>query len=514
MISSLRHTLHLLRIGFTLARYNALFGLNAVGAPRWLISLCYILARRDMQGREGERLAKALEKLGPTYIKIGQLLSTRADLIGEEIAHDLSYLRDSLPPFSAKKARAIIEAELDKSIDTIFSEFDDTPIAAASIAQVHFATTTNGDDVAVKILRPGIHEQFERDIELMEWLAHQAHKRLPHLKRLHPQEVVRTFVESMRMELDLLFEAAAAVELRENLIRDKELYIPRIDWQRTSGNVMTLERIEGIAISDVAALKEAGHDLQKLVEQAAVGFFNQVFRDGFFHADLHPGNLFVMKDGRIAAVDFGIMGRLDMDNRLFLADVLWGFLREDYYHVAKVHFDRAIVPPHYSVENFAQACRAIGRPIMDKPLDEISVAKLLGQLFNVAQQFEMELQPQLLLLQKTMMLSEGVGRMLMPDINMWRMAEPMIEAWGKANLGAKARLKHTAEEGISMLQKLPAILREAEHTFREINEGGLKLHPDTINHYMQQQPSRSGWLRLGWASVIMLGVVLVIEALG
>ncbi len=514
MIRNLSNTAKLLKIGLTFAKHDALFGLEALDASPTVVAFSKLLAKRQTGLRKGQRLARALEELGPTYIKLGQMLSTRSDLVGEDIARDLSYLRDRIPPFSTSHARQIVAEELEGKVEDFFSSFDEEPVAAASIAQVHFAVTKDGKEVAVKILRPGIEEKFASDIQLFQWMAEIVDERAPHLRRLKPLEVVRTLSESMLMELDLRYEAAAAEELKANFKEDTNFYIPEIDWVRTAGRVLTLERIHGIKISDVDAVKAAGHDTDALVRFSAEGIFRSVFQDGFFHADLHPGNLFVMPDGRIGVIDFGIMGRIDHDNQLFLAEVLWGMFREDYEYVAKIHIERGIVPSHFNASSFAQACRAIGKPIMGKPVNEISVARLLGQLFHVAQSFEMQLQPQLLLLQKTLMLAEGIGRMLNPNINMWETAEPLIKQWGIYHLGPRARIRRTAEQGIEALQKLPKVVKEMEQTLDKFNSGGLSLHPDTIAVFTEQARRRGPWLKFAWAALLILSGILLVEVFG
>src|SRR6185312_4674074 len=367
-----------------------------------------------------------------------QALSIRADLIGETMAADLATLQDRLPPFPGAEARRMVEAELGQDIAALYREFDDRPVAAASIAQVHFAETIEGEAVAVKVLRPGIHAAFARDLDLFFWLAHLIERRQPGLRRLRPVAVVETLARSVRLEMDLRYEAAGASELRENFAGDETFRVPRIDWLRTSRQVLTLERVGGIRVDNRAALVAAGHDLRQIMANAAGAFFHQVFRDGFFHADLHPGNLFIDPSGAVVVVDFGIMGRLDRRTRYYLADMLLGFLTGDYRRVAEVHFAAGYVPPRRSVDAFTQACRSIGEPILGKPLQEISVARLLAQLFEITERFEMETQPQLLLLQKTMVVIEGVGRRLDPTINIWVLARPLIEGWMRDNRGPEA----------------------------------------------------------------------------
>src|SRR5260221_4620177 len=474
-----RNLARLVPIGYILARHDALFMLDRVAVLLPLLAMLRVLrsgAPALVAGRPGLRLAVALHALGPSFIKLGQLLSTRADLLGEESAADLSQLQDRLPPFPGAEARAIVEAEFGQHLAAFFAAFDDEPVAAASIAQVHFAVTASGADVAVKILRPGIAAAFARDVDLFFWLAALVERTQPGVRRLKPVEVVRTLAETVRIEMDLRLEAAAASELAENFAGDADFHVPRIDWQRTSRRVLTLERVIGIPIDDRAALVAAGHDVKAILAKAAGAFFNQVFRDGFFHADLHPGNMFVEASGALAVVDFGIMGRLDRKTRYYLADMLLGFLSGDYRRVAEVHFDAGYVPARQSVDAFTQACRSIGEPIMGRQLQDISLARLLAQLFQVTEQFEMETQPQLLLLQKTMVLAEGVGRHLDPEINMWTLARPLIEEWMRTNRGPEARVVDTITELAALFDRLPQLVRDVERAAGELVESGFRLH--------------------------------------
>lgn len=495
MFHNIRYSFRLVRIIFTLARYDALFFLRDTRLFPLLAPLK--LLAKPKQGRPGQRLALALQDLGPTFIKLGQALSTRSDLIGEGIAEDLAMLRDRLPAFPSPLARATIEQELGAPLSTLFLSFDDVPVAAASIAQVHFAITHAGETVAVKILRPDIEAAFARDIELFFWIARLLERYLPTTRRLKPIAVVQWLQDTVANELDLRLEAASATQLKKNLAQDAGFTVPTVYWQLTAQRVLTLERIDGIAISDVNGLKASGHDLDKLIEKAAYTFFNQVFRDGFFHADLHPGNLFVQANGDIAVVDFGIMGRLDRKNRIYLAEILRGFLNEDFNRVAKMHIEAGWVPRHKSTDQFALACMAIAKPILGKPLNEISVAKLLGQLFKVSEQFEMETQTQLLLLQKTMMMAEGVGRMLNPNVNMWQVAQPLIEQWGNENLGPEAKIRdHIISMG-QEIRNLPSLLREAREALQRFNHGGITLHTITSIHDLQSRHQRQ-WLWFAW----------------
>ncbi|MGE3714116.1 MAG: 2-polyprenylphenol 6-hydroxylase [Alphaproteobacteria bacterium] len=505
MLRNLRNGRRLVSIAIILAREDALFIFRELGIAPAVASIAqYIFGRRKKGVREGERLATALEKLGPTFIKLGQALSTRSDLIGEELAMDLSRLRDDLPPFPSAIARQIIEEELEGPLGAFFQHFEGEPVAAASIAQVHKAITNDGHDVAVKILRPDIEKAFARDLDLFEWIAELLERNIERSRRLKPMEVMRTFRESVFFELDLRFEAAAATELTENMKRhDTGLRIPVIDWSMTSKRVLTMEWVDGISFNDIEAIKASGHDTDRILQKAADSLFYQVFHDGFFHADLHPGNLFLDKNGDIVVVDFGIMGRLDIHSRMYIAEILRGFLEEDYQHVADVHFRAGYVPPSKSREAFRQACMAVAKPIMGRPLNEISVAKLLGQMFAIATEFEMETQPQLLLMQKTMMLTEGMGRMLNPKLNTWELSRPLIERWATEQFGASGKMKEALREGAENIRKLPQIMRDVETMIGHFSDpAGIRLHPASIEKlYLQRKQQHRQWLSLGWIGV-------------
>jgi ubiquinone biosynthesis protein len=482
VLRSGRNLARLVRIGIVLLRYDALFPLEGVRLVGPCVRLARPLARRPRpeSARPGQRLADALTALGPSFIKLGQLLSTRADLVGEDIAADLASLQDKLPPFPSEEARATIESEFGRPLAELYAAFDESAVAAASIAQVHFATTTAGEEVAVKVLRPGIAEAFARDLDLFRWLARLAEAVQPSLRRLKPVEVVETLAEVVAIEMDLRFEASAARELADNFAGDPSFRVPRVDWQRTGQRVLTLERVAGIRIDDREALLAAGHDIDDILAKAAAAFFKQVFRDGFFHADLHPGNMFVDRDGALVVVDFGIMGRLDRQTRFYLADMLVGFLTGDYRRVAEVHFAAGYVPSRRSVDAFTQACRSIGEPILGKPLEEISIARLLAQLFRITEQFEMETQPQLLLLQKTMVQVEGVGRRLDPKVNIWAMARPLIEEWVRDNRGPEARLRQGAEDLAATIEAVPRLLRDLEALVGVWAREGVVLHAEQV----------------------------------
>lgn len=519
MFRAVKNLSRLARIALTLARHDALFPLDRLGFTAPIARAMRLVARLPGLGpeqsdlRPGERLAAAFTELGPSFIKFGQSLATRADLIGEEIAEDLSRLQDRLPPFPGTEAREIIESELEQSLEDVFESFDDEPVAAASIAQVHFAVTTDGAPVAVKVLRPGIEAEFERDFDLFSWLAEQVERTRPDLRRLKPREAIRTFARVVAAEMDLRLEAAAAVELAENFADDPAFKIPAIDWRRTARRVLTQERIEGIPADEREALIEAGIDPDQVLKTASRVFFLQVFRDGFFHADLHPGNLFVAPDGTLQVVDFGIMGRLDIATRRYLGEMLLGFLEGDYGRVADVHFRAGYVPADQSRDLFMQACRSIGQPILGLPLSEISVARLLAQLFAVTETFQMEAQPQLLLLQKTMMVAEGVGRRLNPDLNMWELSRPLIEEWMQENLGPEARIRTAANELWGGVERLPGFVANIERLAAIVAEKGHQLHPDTIQRLLegggpQSRPGRGNTPQ--WVIAILLAAILLV----
>ncbi len=509
MIRAARHIARLLKIARTLARHDALFLIDRLELPPIIGLAARLVSKRDRPGREGERLALALEELGPSFIKLGQAMSTRSDLLGEQMTADLAKLQDRLPPFPGAAARDIVARELDRPLDECFASFDDEAIAAASIAQVHFAVTADGREVAVKVLRPGIEDAFNRDLDLFYWIATIVERTQPALRRLKPVEVVRTFAETVALEMDLRYEAAAASELRQNFADDPDFSVPEVDWTLTARRVLTLERIAGTPIGDIAALTAAGHDLDAILEKATLAFFNQVFRDGFFHADMHPGNLFVADDGKLIAVDFGIMGRLDRKTRHYLAEMLTGFLIGDYRRVALVHFRAGYVPGNKSVDAFTQACRSIGEPILGRPLQEISLARLLGQLFKITETFEMETQPQLLLLQKTMLLAEGMGRGLNSETNMWELARPFIEDWIIDNLGPEARLRGAADDLRGTLERLPAIVADGERALAMFADGGLRLHPDSVKALRGGDRASPMLLPL-WIAVALLAVLVLV----
>lgn len=519
MWDALRHSLRLLKIARTLARYDALFPLellrDAPPALKLVRSLAAMAAPRGAgqdHRRPGERLAEALTDLGPTFIKFGQALATRPDLVGESVAMDLAGLQDRLPPFPSAEAHRTIREELGHDTAGLFAEFDDAPVAAASIAQVHFAVTQDGRKVAVKILRPGVEQRFERDLATFRWLADIIERAQPAVRRLRPRAVVDTLAQTVAMEMDLRYEAAAASELNEDMASNPFFDVPEILWPFTARRVLTLERVDGISLSDRAALIEAGVEVRALAAHVVQAFLEQALFNGFFHADLHQGNLFATPEGVVVAVDFGIMGRLDRKTRRVFAKILYGFLQQDYEGVAEAHFEAGYVPAAESREKFAQALRAIGEPIADKPLKDISLGTLLAQLLKTTETFAMQTQPQLLLLQKTMVMVEGVASHLDPDVNMWEASRPILERWIRTNLGAAARLAEARDFAASIPHRLPAMLEDLEAVAAETRRDGLRLHSDTVEALASALKNRRrspGPLFLGFLGGV-LAVVLVL----
>jgi ubiquinone biosynthesis protein len=512
----------LIHIARTLAKHDALIPrefLDAMPASAKFARFVLGLGPKKDRGLPpGQRLARALESLGPAHVKLGQVMATRPDLVGDDIALALSQLQDRLPPFPTTDAKAAVERDLGRPLAVLFSSFGE-PVAAASIAQVHRAETADDPPrpVAVKVLRPGIEQEFARDLSALALAARIAERVSKEARRLRPVAVVETIAVSVALELDLRMEGAAASELAERTKADPDFRVPAIDWDRTSGRVLTSEWIDGIPVRDVEALKQAGHDPEHIAEVVVRSFVQQALRDGFFHADMHQGNLFVDAEGRLVAVDFGIMGRLDPTMRRFMAETLAGFLARDYERVAQIHFDVGFVPPHHSLETFAQALRAIGEPIFGKSVRDLSMARLLQQLFETTRRFDMQAQPQLVLMQKTMVVVEGVARSLDPDFDIWETTRPVVERWMIQQIGPEARLREVGE-GMSALGRLardlPQLLRNAENVSNMLADGGLRLHPDTARAIAEAQISRTRHVRIAlWitaaSAVGILAVVLL-----
>ncbi len=453
ILSSLGHSLRLARAAYVFAREGAFLGVDPALLPpvaRLPLGLANLIAKRNVDALTG--LSRAIDRLGPSYIKLGQFLSTRPDIVGAKVALELERLQDRVAPMSRETAIGIIETSFGAKIHSQFESFGE-PVAAASIAQVHRAEVKTGDGVrpvAVKVLRAGIERRFARDLGDMFFAAKLAERSAPELGRLRPVQVVETLARSVRMEMDFRLEAAAASEFAENSNNDPEVRAPAIDWNRTTREVMTMEWIDGVPLTDPQRLTDLGFDPRALARTLIQTFLRTALRDGFFHADMHQGNFFVDNEGRIVAVDFGIMGRLGRKERRFLAEILYGFIRRDYLRVAEVHFEAGYVPYVYRVEDFAQAIRAIGEPIHSRTADQISMAKLLTLLFEITALFEMTTRIELVMLQKTMVVVEGVARKLDPQLNMWSTAEPVVGAWIAENLGPLGRLDDV-NRGLSSL---------------------------------------------------------------
>jgi ubiquinone biosynthesis protein len=406
----------------------------------------------------GMELVNILPKLGPLFIKLGQILSTRADLVGKDVAGTLFSLQDKLPQFPIKEAEKIFEAEFGAKAEDVFSSFNKDSVAAASIAQVHKAITKNGEHVAVKILRPKIAKAYMHNLEFVEFCASILNIFLQRKKKIKIKEIIDTLKKSSEIELDLRLEGAAAEKIKKNCKRDLDVYIPKIYWQLTSKSILTSEWIDGIAINQKDKLIEAGLDLNLITKKLAIIFFNQACRDGFFHADIHPGNIIIKRDGDIALVDFGIVCHLNFELKTFVAEVVHGFLNKDYGKVKDIHFQTGFVPSNQSEYKFELACISIGEPVIGKSLEEISLAKLLKHLFEVSREFSVKIHPELLLLHKTVLTIEGTSYYLNPKINMWNLASPWIKSWAKKNLGVKGEIAKLNYQKNQFFSKLKHIL--------------------------------------------------------
>ena len=498
------HLLRLAKAGWVFAREGVFALVDPAAAPpgpQFLLRLARMIERRNA-GSGAVRLAAALTRLGPSYVKLGQFLATRPDIVGKEIARDLETLQDRMPPFPQAEAEAAVAEGLGKPVAELFECFGPA-IAAASIAQVHRAEVGSATGatrtVAVKVLRPHIEQRFQQDLDSFLYAARFGERRSAEARRLRLVPVVETLARSVAMEMDLRLEAAAFSELAENCKDNPDFRVPAVDWERTARRVLTIEWVEGIPLSDRAGLVAAGHDPVRLARVLIQSFLRQAIGDGFFHADLHPGNLFVDADGRLVAVDCGIMGRLGPKERKFLAEILFGFITRDWRRTAEIHFEAGYVPAHHSIEDFAQAIRAIGEPIHDRRADEISMAKLLTLLFEVTAIFDMRTRPELLLLQKTMVVAEGVARSLDPRLDMWSTAEPVVREWIERHLGPVGRIEDAAQE-LGSLGRLiggaPALLSRAAGTMERLDEqtrDGLVLSPETVEAIGRAEARRWRW---------------------
>ncbi|NDC57945.1 MAG: 2-polyprenylphenol 6-hydroxylase [Alphaproteobacteria bacterium] len=472
----LDHTVRLLRVAIVLIRYDALFPKeyqDRLPIPiRAIAQALRLFARRRRPKTPGARLATALEKLGPAYVKFGQFLATRPDIIGVTAAQDLGRLKDRLPPFPRERALDTINSELGAT-ESLFGAISEA-LAAASIAQVHMSINGHNARMAIKVLRPRIERKLQREMAALHFGARLIEFFSKRSRRLEPVQFVETVATALERELDLRLEAGAAAEFREVAAKDGFLAVPEIDWTRSSKRVLTQTWIEGVSLTDSAGLDRVGADRAALAIKVTRGFLAAALDHGFFHADMHEGNLIFGKDGQLWIVDFGIMGRIGKKERRYLAEILYGFLRRDYRRVAEVHGEAGYVPEKYTVDEFAQALRAIGEPIFGKTADQVSMSRLLLQLFDVTHLFGMHLRPELVLLQKTMVQVEGVARGLDPKHDMWGAARPIVERWVKRELGAEAmgrRVMDEAAGGIAALRRLPQTLAALEGAADEIRRG-------------------------------------------
>ncbi|QLF69174.1 2-polyprenylphenol 6-hydroxylase [Peteryoungia desertarenae] len=513
----------LARVGWVLVREGVVSALPSEGLPpslRLAQKAAGLLARnRAMKRERSDRLARAVARLGPSYVKIGQFLATRPDVVGTEFSEDLSGLQDRMAFFPMEEAKTTIQESLGRPIDELYLRLD-APIAAASIAQVHPAevmTDQGPKKVAVKVIRPGIRRRFAADLEAMYLVSHLQERFIPQTRRLRPVEVTRTLEQTTKVEMDLRLEGAAFSELGENTRDDPGFRVPEIDWERTGRDVVTMEWIDGIKMSDVEALRKAGHDLNALADTLIQSFLRHTLRDGFFHADMHPGNLFVDPQGMIVAVDMGITGRLGKKERRFLAEILYGFITRDYLRVAEVHFEAGYVPSHHNVASFAQAIRAIGEPIHGQPAETISMGRLLTLLFEVTELFDMAARPELIMLQKTMVVVEGVARILNPQFNMWKAADPVVSSWIRDNLGPKriaVDLKDGVKAAIRVAEALPEIASKTEKFHGELmhmSEHGLRFDPETAEAIGKAEARHTRLGRLALWVIAIAAVVIAIQ---
>ncbi len=524
VISAATHIARLARAGFVFAREGVFGSIDPSLVPppaQLLMKLARLIERPG--AKSGPRLSRALTRLGPAYLKLGQFLATRPDVVGVMMARDLESLQDRLPPFAQEEAEAVIATSLERPVTQAFASLGPS-VAAASIAQVHRGEVLRDGElklVAVKVLRPNVASRFRRDLGDFFFVAHNAEAHSAEARRLRLIEVINTMSRSVAMEMDLRLEAAAMSEMAENTRDDPDFRVPTVDWDRTTHNVLTMEWIDGIALNDHARLQQAHVDLPDLGRKVIQSFLRHALRDGFFHADMHPGNLFLDDAGRLVAVDFGIMGRLGLKERRFLAEILLGFITRDYRRVAEVHFEAGYVPGHHSVENFAQAIRAIGEPIHNRTAEEISMAKLLTLLLEVTGLFDMQTRPELILLQKTMVVVEGVARVFDPKLDIWKVADPVVREWIERNLGPIGRIQGAmagAGELGRVAASLPALASRAlavlEHLEGMVRHG-VVLSPETIAALGRVEKSKNRWrtLALWTIAITFIGILYAVRHL-
>ena len=519
----IRTLLRLLSIQRILVRHGLDEIITATHILRPLRFFFYLLPRRsDRSAPLGERIRLALVELGPIFVKFGQAVSTRRDLLPRDVADELAKLQDRVPPFPAEEAVAILSATYGKPVDEVFARFDFEPLAAASIAQVHTAALDDGTEVIVKLLRPGVRDQIERDLDVMYAIAGLADKYWENSKRLRPLELVAEYEKTVIDELDLMREGANAAQLRRNFQDSDMLYVPEIYWDFCRPEILVQERVYGIPISDMEALRAAGTNIQMLAENGVEIFFSQVFRHNFFHADMHPGNIFVIVDDperpKYAAVDFGIVGTLSPSDQQYLAGNFLAFFDRDYYKIAKLHLDSGWVPPETRIDELETAVRTVCEPIFNKPLAEISFAQILIRLFRIAQRFNMEIQPQLLLLHKTLLNIEGLGRELYPELDLWKTAQPVLRQWMDEQVGPRAVLGDLRENLPQLrdaLRELPAAIK---HLADQAAEGKLQVRAHTpdlklLREQLRQQQKQRFLLAVGLTATISGTLILTLDTM-
>ena len=497
--------LRILRVSLRFGLDEFLLGHERVRLLRSAVSTA--LFWRDLSTPRAVRLRLALETLGPIFVKFGQVLSTRRDLIPPDIAEELARLQDRVPPFPGADVERILATAYGKPLTEVFSRFDLRPIASASVAQVHIGALPDGTEVAIKVLRPGIAGVIAKDVALLDAGAVLLESLWLDGKRLKPREVVAEFARHLEDELDLMREAANASQLRRNFYKSPLLAVPEIHWDYCSTEVMVMERMRGTPVSAVAEMRAQGIDIPKLARAGVEIFFTQVFRDGFFHADMHPGNILVAPNGQYVALDFGIMGSLTETDKQYLARNFIAFFRRDYRRVAEVHVESGWAPPGTRVEEFETAIRAVCEPIFDKPLKEISFGKVLLRLFQTSRRFNIEIQPQLVLLQKTLLNIEGLGRDLDPDLDLWRTAKPFLERWMSEQIGWRGLVRRLGEEMPLWIELLPQLPRLTDQFLKRDPEAVLRSH---VNALLEQQ-RRNSWLQA--IAIVLLAALLVLQLL-
>jgi ubiquinone biosynthesis protein len=511
LTSNTTHIWRLIKWGRTLAKHGALRAIEGDrNTPKQVKRLCRIARFGTIQPKEPD-YAGAFKAIGPAAIKLGQTLATRPDIIGMDAAINLLKLQDQLPPAPFEAIYEEINTSLNKPAADLFDYIDPVAVGSASIAQVHRARTNEGKDVAVKVLRPGIREQFARDIETYEWAAAHLEALGGEATRLRPQLVIANLKRWTLRELDLRREAASSSELKDSMIAASGYEIPTIDWDRTSGRVMTLDWVDGIKISNLDALKAAGHDLPKLANTLVLTFLRQAIAEGYFHADMHQGNLFVRADGTIVAIDFGIMGRINKQARFWLAEILYGLTTGNYKRVAQIHFEAQYVPSYHNVDEFATALRAVGEPTRGKPVSELSVGQMLDSLFAITRDFDMQTQPHLLLLQKTMVMVEGIATSLNPAINMWDVAAPYVRDWIRDELGPEAMIAEGLKKQADTLRLIPDLIRRLDDQLPK--KGGAPEAPPlpAVKLIWDRNGTRSTWWRYVLVALAGAGVATAVQ---